>query len=470
MVTYDSGADGHYINEQDRATAQLPILGQSTKVVGVANGGTSQAEHVTAVPFHGFSHKAIEADTFEEFPQSLLSVGKLADEKTISIFTHDGVAVHKEEDVLITCKGQPVLIGVRDNNSCYRIPLIQSRGQWQPRQPSKQAKEVLHQANNVYDLPPTEQAIRWMHAVCGYLVKSTWLKAVKAGNFVCWPMLTEQNINKYYPDTAETQKGHMNQTRKNLWSTETPSPIEVANTQQLRGKKLQDVYIKVYDVRETVFTNQTGKFPTTSQSGNKYIMVMVGIDSSGILVERLKSRHDSELTRACKVLIQWLRQACIQPKKHALDNKISTAMKHLITDKYKMKYELVPPGCHQCNDVEVAIRNVKAHFLGILVGVSDHFPLRLWDKLLPQAEITINLLRQSNATHFPLRLWDKLLLQAEITINLLWQSNATPTVSVYLHMNRPFDSNKISLAPMGCDVRVHKKSNKRGTWAFYSVD
>jgi len=33
-----------------------------------------------------------------------------------------------------------------------------------------------------------------MHAVCGYPVKSTWLKAIKAGNYVGWPMLNECNV------------------------------------------------------------------------------------------------------------------------------------------------------------------------------------------------------------------------------------------------------------------------------------
>jgi hypothetical protein len=80
----------------------------------------------------------------------------------------------------------------------------------------------------VYDLPSTEQAIRWILAVCGYPVKSTWLKAIKAGNFVSWPLLTEQNVSKYYPDTAETQKGHMNQARKNVRSTKPkPAPLEI---------------------------------------------------------------------------------------------------------------------------------------------------------------------------------------------------------------------------------------------------
>jgi hypothetical protein len=66
-------------------------------------------------------------------------MGKTADDGTISIFTKDGVTVHKEMDVLITCKGEPILIGVRDEQERYRIPLIQQRGEWQPWRPSKQA-------------------------------------------------------------------------------------------------------------------------------------------------------------------------------------------------------------------------------------------------------------------------------------------------------------------------------------------
>ena len=141
----------------------------------------------------------------------------------------------------------------------------------------------------MYDLPSVEEAIKWMHAVCGYPVKSTWLKAVKAGNFVGWPLLTAQNVNKYYPETNETPKGHLNQTRKNVRSTKPKQPIEVINTAAMRGQKVRDVYTKVYDVRNTVFMDQTGQFPTRSQKGNKYIMVMVKIDSNTILVEPINS-------------------------------------------------------------------------------------------------------------------------------------------------------------------------------------
>ena len=38
---------------------------------------------------------------FDDFPNSLISVGRLADDDTISIFTKDSVSVHQEQDVLL---------------------------------------------------------------------------------------------------------------------------------------------------------------------------------------------------------------------------------------------------------------------------------------------------------------------------------------------------------------------------------
>jgi hypothetical protein len=46
---------------------------------------------------------------------------------------------------------------------------MQQLGHWQPRHLSKQARKALQQANSVYNLPSTKQAIKWMQAVCGYL-------------------------------------------------------------------------------------------------------------------------------------------------------------------------------------------------------------------------------------------------------------------------------------------------------------
>jgi hypothetical protein len=118
-------------------------------------------------------------------------------------------------------------------------------------------------------------------------------------------------------------------------------------------------------------------------------------------------------------------------------------MKNHIRNTCEFDMELVSPGCHQCNAAKVAIRNSNAHFLSILAGVADNFSPSLWDWLLPQTKITIN---------------------------LIGQSNATPTVSAYAHLSGPFNYNKMPLAPMRCEAQVHEKTDKCSTWAYHLVD
>ena len=142
-----------------------------------------------------------------------MSLGKTADDGNVFIFTKDGVTIHKEEDVLITCHKNPILIGKRDERGRYRIPLTQDHGQWQTRRPTKAVRRQLHLEHSIYDLPSKEEAVKWIHAFWGYTFKSTYIKSIKASNYIGWPVLNKQNVAKYYPDTNETPKGPLNQSR-----------------------------------------------------------------------------------------------------------------------------------------------------------------------------------------------------------------------------------------------------------------
>ena len=76
-----------------------------------------------------------------------------------------------------------------------------------------------------------------------------------------------------------------------------------------------------------------------------------------------------------------------------LDNETSAEYKQDITEKWKANYQLVPPNKHRSNATERSILTFKAHFLSILADVAPDFPRNLWDFLLPQTELTLNLLR-----------------------------------------------------------------------------
>jgi hypothetical protein len=78
-----------------------------------------------------------------------------------------------------------------------------------------------------------------------------------------------------------------------------------------------------------------------------------------------------------------------------LDNEASVEYKEAITFSGMQKFQLVPPDMHPPNQAERAICTFKDHFLANLAGVDSAFPPYLWDLLLPQAKLTLNLLRRA---------------------------------------------------------------------------
>ena len=56
-------------------------------------------------------------------------------------------------------------------------------------------------------------------------------------------------------------------------------------------------------------------------------------------------------------------------------------------------FQLIPPSVHHQNAAERAISTFKNHFIAGLCSVDKDFPLHLWDCLLPQALLTLNILR-----------------------------------------------------------------------------
>ncbi len=206
--------------------------------------------------------------------------------------------------------------------------------------------------------------------------------------------------------------------------------------------KAKEVYIKVHNATETMHSNQTGRFPATLSKGNQYVMVLVEVDGNFIGAEPMKNRSEGAMIKAYQTL--WTRltaSGTVKPKTHILDNEASAEFKREIQK--NCTFQLVPPDNHRRNLAERAIQTFKNHFKSVLAGVDDSFPMRLWNRLLPQTILTLNLLRQSNV----------------VPTILAWQ---------YIHGN--FDYNKMPLAPMGCAVQIHQGSERQASWAANAIN
>ena len=202
-------------------------------------------------------------------------------------------------------------------------------------------------------------------------------------------------------------KGHLDQARtKNQRSTKPPltPPVDTADDTDAfynfphgdpTNERTHHCFAAVFEPASStgqIHTNQTGCFVIASSTGNNYILVLYDYDSNdSILVEPMRNRTGACILLAFKVLHTRLVNAGLRPQLQRLDNECSAALKTFLTAK-AISYQLMHPGLHRRNAAE---RTFKNHFIAGLCSVDKNFPLHLWDKPLPQAETTLNLLRGS---------------------------------------------------------------------------
>ena len=108
-MVLDSGATSSFVRPEEN----LPITGPSHKVVHLPNGASIHATHTTMLPFYSLSDKARIADVLPDLrPNSLVSVGKLADADYTTIFhpRGEGVTVHKKNLFRFTLLRRPDLL------------------------------------------------------------------------------------------------------------------------------------------------------------------------------------------------------------------------------------------------------------------------------------------------------------------------------------------------------------------------
>ena len=117
-----------------------------------------------------------------------------------------------------------------------------------------------------------------------------------------------------------------------------------------------------------------------------------------------------------------------KPKLNIMDNQATKHIKAFLSQN-NCDLQLVEPHNHRVNVAERAIQTFKDAFIAALATTDVDFPIQLWDKLTPQVQTCLNLMRKSR-------------------IN--------PTMSAYESMYGPYDWNRYPLAPLGCKAIVYE--------------
>ena len=160
------------------------------------------------------------------------------------------------------------------------------------------------------------------------------------------------------------------------------------------------------------------------------------------MAEPVKDRKKATTVAAYKKQLNTLKRCGLKPKLQKLDNEASKMLTDYIEDK-NIDYQLVPPHMHRRNLAERAIQTFKSHFIAMLCGCDPTFPLHLWCRLLPQAELTLNLIRTSRLN---------------------------PKLSAYAQIHGQFDYNRTPIIPAGTRVIVFENAAQRGTYGAHGTD
>ncbi len=218
-IIINLGATSRFMSEE----LNLPETGPSQITVYLPDDSTLQATSKTQLPFKQLSSEAREANILPGLTNSLLSINKMAENRYTTIFRpgNEGVTIHRKGTLTITTSKPPLLQRCKKRGAkLWTVSAAATDNEWE---------EVA----NVYNIPSINQTIKYLQAAAGYPVKDTWVKAINAGNYTTWPGLTATAARRHFPESDETQKGHMKRQRQGVRLTRTLQTITEDNKEHI---------------------------------------------------------------------------------------------------------------------------------------------------------------------------------------------------------------------------------------------
>ena len=382
-----------------------------------------------------------------------------------------------DEAKMRTSQGQDIL-SVQSRASPYTARAPQCPKITTPPRETEEAAMFTHSVRT------RANAVKFSHqSLCNPKISSL-MKALRKGFLKGCPNLSEELVTKYLNPSPATAKGHMKRPKKGIRSTQKqvktkgdsnmpsvlPVPVPqvaphvlpifiepVAYNGPAYNARREVNYIPDDDesianvfcfgafadkVSGVVYNDLTGNFPFMSIDGSVCFFVMYHYETNAILVKAIANVDDRSIFEAYKEIFETLEAKGYKPKMNVMDNQATKYIKKFLTEK-ECGLQLVEPHNHRVNAAERAIQTFKDAFIAALATTDREFPLQLWDRLAPQVQDTLNLMRASR-------------------IN--------PNISAYEALNGPYNWDRYPLAPPGCKAIIYEAPAMRGSWASRGTD
>ena len=380
----DTGATSHYVNADF-----LPYLINVSQAshgdnVNLPDGRSIPITQFGYLPFpEALSMQGRKVSVVPQLRHSLLSVSQLCQHGCQALFSTASVSITLDNKEIFNVTPSP------------SYPHLWFASFHQP--PS--VNVLIHHDNNA-DL------VAFYHAAMGSPAVITFEQAVSRG-FLTLPELTAVKIRQNKPTPMATAQGHLHAQRQGLRSTQAPtiSPEKNESTDDyfpplplVPTSNIQFTIKPARDYTYRMHADTMGRFPVPSMHGANYLLLFFHEDCNYIHVEAMPSRSSAHFIAAFRRAIQLFTKTGFKPRMQRLDNEISAELLSVLQDEFNITCELAPPHNHRTLRVERAIQTFKNHFISTLCTCDPSFPLYLWEDLLPQSLLTLNLMRGSNIT------------------------------------------------------------------------
>ena len=328
------------------------------------------------IKFNNLPLAAKKCHKFKEIWLPLLSVPQLCKSKLTVTFKGETVEISNSEgEVLITGYLDPAkdlfMVPIYDDDDAkpQRVTsgFAGAAGQLVETEYNGIVRPILtpeqHTAAMAHSISCVPALISYLHACAGFPVIVTWIEAINKGWYSTWPGLTSSRVRQHLPPSEHTTMGHMRMISKGIRSTQPkptvqepdePEPAPIPMT--VPTDNMYDVYVgcfenPLYDDRNTVGVDLSGRYPNTSFDGHKYIYVMVDSITNYINAKGLRSRKIGELQRGFEECYNDLKRKGFIARLVKLDNEISKEMVKLI-ESNNLDYQLAAPGDYRLMPAE----------------------------------------------------------------------------------------------------------------------
>ena len=373
----------------------------------------------------------------------LAGIAPIVDQGNIVEFHSDKVIVRNNTSLL------PIVSGQRVGNLWYLPPTMpqpppSTPPPGYPTQPSHLPMHI-QALLNVYPMPTTQKGrmLFFQKALCSPTKSTLTQAAVKQLNLP-WPDLTPASIRKNYVDTIATAQGHLHRQKAGVRSTR-PNPTAPIARQTLPTtptplKHPTNIVLSTFDMSAALHTDTQGAINKThcfliGIIPNKKFIHIVAIPANpsnkDLMVQFELIRDEYAIRFPAEALL---------PQYHVTDNIIGKQLALYFARK-KIHLQVVPPDreLHRRNQSERAGETAKAHLISTVATCSKSFPNKAVHRLAKQAELTLNLLRESDL----------------------------PGVSAWDRLRGPLDHQRHELYPIGCPVAVYDPYHT--TWGYRAI-